>query len=114
MGDTLFPAMDKEFAPAPKPCSPLAAATDPVTSHMAAGELVESGTWSAQCQEVLEALRRFGPRITSAELAARSGLDRFKCGRRLPDLESAGKAKRDGQHRCLVGGKMAVEWSACK
>ena len=60
-------------------------------SRVAATRIVETGGYERQCSRVLEALKLHqGTRgITSADLAAASGLDRFEVARRLPDLRHA-------------------------
>lgn len=89
---------------------PLFSRSDPHTSAVAAEELVCSGVHAKQCRQVLEALRRH-PGSTSAELAQRSGLDRFLCARRLPDLRRAGLVVRDEQGRlCSATGRKALVW----
>jgi hypothetical protein len=114
MADTMFPSMDKDFAP--RPSSPIASPADPITSHLAAGELVESGARETNCQKVFDALVKYGPEITRAELAFMSGLDPSECARRLPDLAARGKAIRGPARECNVSLKhqMAITWSAIK
>lgn len=63
--------------------APRARTSDPVSSRMAAAALESAGVLSAQRREVLEALKQHGP-ATSAELADRAGLCRFRCARRWP------------------------------
>lgn len=88
---------------------PLARSGDPVTSKLAARELVDSGRLTAQQTEVLEALQRF-PGSTSAELAEAAGIDRYRVARRLPDLERLGRAAKGVRRICRAHGSKAVEW----
>lgn len=67
--------------------------TDPASSRRAAWEVTSTGRAGRQQQEVLEALTRYEG-STSRELAALSGLDRYVCGRRLPELERKNLVRR--------------------
>jgi hypothetical protein len=93
------------------PLPPIAADADPGTSHEAADELDGSGARARQMAEVLKALRRH-PGSTSRELGEASGLDRYLCARRLPDLRAAGLARQGPARACRVGGRAAVTWEA--
>ena len=84
---------------------------DPVTSALAAIELVESGTLNAQCTTVLAALAAH-PNTTSDELAHRAGLDRHMVARRLPDLSRAGLAKQVGRRPSDLSGRVSMVWCA--
>jgi predicted transcriptional regulator len=88
--------------------SPRARKSDPESSKAAAAELGCKGILSKQRQEVLEALRSCGP-STSAELAERSGLDRYLVARRLPELRDMGFIVQ-GEVRDSAVGRPAVEW----
>ena len=88
---------------------PLAANRDPITSHLAASQLTQSGARGKQKQRVLEALRSY-PGRTSAELALAAALDRYLVARRLPDLRSDGLAQQGAIRQCGVTGKQAVTW----
>lgn len=90
--------------------SPKARRSDPASSRQAAAELEASGALSRQRREVLEALKRFGP-STSAELAQRSGLDRYTVARRLPELRKLNFVIQGEVRNSLVG-RPAVEWRA--
>src|SRR5262249_60546773 len=65
---------------------PIARPTDPASSHDAAREIERSGRRVAQCEAVLETVKRH-PRRTSLELSRLSQLDRYTVSRRLPELE---------------------------
>jgi DNA-binding transcriptional ArsR family regulator len=91
---------------------PLASPHDPLTSHEAARALVASGALSHQRQEVLDALKRFGP-CTACELAAASGIDRFTASRRLPELAYLEKVQRLEARKCRVRSTKQTVWQAC-
>mgnify|MGYP001201477111 FL=1 len=84
--------------------------TDPVTSHEAATELVDSGGAAKQRTKTLNALRTLGP-CTSAELAQSAHMDRYVIARRLPDLARIGLASRGQRRKCRVTGRTAIVWS---
>lgn len=89
----------------------LARSSDPVSSHDAAAEVVESGRHETQCAAVLAAVTRW-PGLTSRELAARMGIDRYTVARRLPTLRDRGQVVQRGTRRCSVGRRSAVTWEA--
>lgn len=82
---------------------------DPVTSHLAAEKITRSGRRAIQRQAVLALVQKY-PGCTSLELARHSGMDRYICARRLPELESAGAVRKSGQKVCSVGQRPAVTW----
>lgn len=85
---------------------------DPITSLLAAREMVESGGLSGQRQRVLEALRKH-PGLTSDELAHASsgaGRDRFVFARRLPELVELGFAVQGAKRKSAMSGRMGVTW----
>ena len=85
--------------------------TDPVSSHAAARELVESGHHGKQCTGVLYALVD-NPGVTSRELADISGIDLAILFRRLPDLEKHGVVSRGTIRKCKKGNRLATTWIA--
>jgi len=85
--------------------------TDPVSSHSAAEELVESGHHGKQCTGVLLALVD-NPGTTSMELAVVANIDRHVVARRLPDLEKGGVVSRGTIRKCKVGKRLAMTWTA--
>lgn len=87
----------------------LARSTDAVSSHEAATEHVASGRNGQQCRLVFDCLTRCDG-STSAELAARFGLDRVMVARRLPDLERQGRVTRCGVRPCTASGRSGIEW----
>lgn len=89
--------------------SPIAANADPHTSHKAARELTDSGRRQSQTERVA-ALVRLTPGLTSAELAARHGLDRHSVAKRLSDALHAGLVTRTTARKCSVTGKEAFVW----
>jgi hypothetical protein len=93
--------------------APIASAKDPWTSHEAANDLTRSGIRAEQKLQVLKALRQY-PGSTSAELAAKSGMDRYRTARRLPDLRADGLVTNGMPQQCKpcsVTGKMALIWN---
>lgn len=93
---------------------PLSKNSDPITSCMAADELIESGRHDHQCKMVFGHLLAYitenmtGP--TSAELAKFSGLDRYTVARRLPDLEYRRLVYHADKRICSVSGRLCVTW----
>lgn len=86
---------------------------DPVSSQLAAQELVKSGRFDNQKDMVCDLLRTFnknGICPTSAEIAALTELDRYVPSRRLPDLEKEGRVTRLKTRMCNVTKKYCVTW----
>jgi hypothetical protein len=94
---------------------PAAAKADPPSSHAAAAELTSSGARQRQV-ELVAALVRKWPGLTSRELAERSGVDYHLVARRLPDCKRLGLAALIGgdDHPelrvCRHGGRLCVQW----
>ncbi|MEN4951887.1 winged helix-turn-helix domain-containing protein [Stenotrophomonas sp. TWI819] len=86
-----------------------ARATDPSTSHEAAGYVVSSGLQTQQQACALAAVRQH-PGLTSAELSQASGLDRFMLARRLPELLEAELVCHGEARKCAVSGRRAMTW----
>src|SRR6185369_5161507 len=86
---------------------PLARASDPATSHEAAAKmsahLGEAQAW-ALC------VLRANPGKTSTELDKIAQTPRGDVRKRLPELERAGLAYRDGTRVCEVTGFRAAIW----
>ena len=101
--------------PDPFDC-PIARNTDPMSSHLAADDIIKSGQREKQqeeCCRVVEA----NPGCTSRELAERTDSDRYMFSRRLPELERQGRVHRmrgmAGNillRKCAAGGKMCCVW----
>lgn len=92
--------------------APLTAKGDPWTSREAARELTRSGMRAEQKLAVLKALQQH-PGTTSAELARESGLDRFLCARRLPDLRADDLVTNGVPQEtrvCRVTGRPSLVW----
>lgn len=89
--------------------APLARATDPVTSHLAAAEVEGSGARDAQQRQAARAVRDF-PGHTSHELAQASGMDRYALARRLGEVEARGLIRRGDLRRCAVSGRLVLTW----
>jgi hypothetical protein len=93
---------------------PLARAGDPVTSHIAADKLKESGKWRGQKGIVLTWMREHkideAHSLTASEMARESGIRHPVCHKRLPDLESAGWVRKCGKRICKVTGELCCTW----
>jgi len=83
--------------------APRARKRDPLSSHAAADRVERSGALGRQMTRVLEAVRAT-PGLTSGELAARHGMDRYMVARRLPDLEQRNLVQR------IEHGERQVRW----
>lgn len=88
---------------------PIAANTDPWTSHAAAREVTRSGTRAVQQNICLGAVRLW-PSSTSAELARHIKSDRFMTARRLPELRTAGFLRNGEARTCAVTGQKSLTW----
>jgi len=89
--------------------APLAAAGDPITSHLAGEDVPrprqpETGI-ACVSQSQSEAL-------SSAAIAAAAGLDRVGVARRLPDAERDRLVERCGVRTCRVTGRPCLLWRA--
>ena len=83
--------------------------TDPVSSHEAAAEHVQSGRNAAQKTVVLDGLSAYS-NVTSDELARLLRVDRYMVARRLPELESEGLVMRSGSRPSEISGRTGVTW----
>lgn len=83
--------------------------TDPSTSHEAARHVVDSGVQVHQQACAILAVRQ-NPALTSAELSAVTGLDRFMLARRLPEALADGLVLRGEARKCSVSGRRACTW----
>jgi hypothetical protein len=90
----------------------LAAANDPVSSHLAAEEFTRSGRRDDQKRALLNWMRGQTRSLTSAEIAAHSGMDRRGVARRLPDLERDGFVERGSLRNCGQTNRWCVTWRA--
>jgi hypothetical protein len=93
----------------------LARAGDPVTSHIAADRLVESGKWRGQKGLVLTWMRENkivdeATSLTANEMAKKSGIRHPTCHKRLPDLEAAGWVVKCVKRDCKVTGELCWTW----
>ena len=92
--------------------TPAARSSDPETSRAAGRAVTLSGDRERQVRSVAEAVRRH-PGLTSAELAAACGLDRYVVARRLPDGEKVGLVRRGEPRACTATprpGLKALTW----
>lgn len=94
--------------------APLAATADPRTSHAAASDYTASGARTSDKARVLAALQLEPLYVTSAELAAHNGMDRYLVSRRLPDLKADGLVEQCNDRVCAIGGKRAMTWRAVR
>ena len=90
--------------------APLAASADPLSSHLAAAEVTNSGRRASQKREITVWLRGQNRPFTSMEIAHAAGLDRYMCARRLPDLERDGLVERCALRECEVSHRPAITW----
>ncbi len=88
---------------------PIAANVDPITSHIAAQQITQSGARDSQKRKVLDALRKY-PNKTSAELALAAAMDRYLVAKRLPDLMHDGLVEQGSIRTCRISGRPAVTW----
>ncbi|MBZ5677131.1 MAG: hypothetical protein LAP61_23040 [Acidobacteriia bacterium] len=90
---------------------PLAANSDPDTSHDAARDLVESGELARKKAFVLDFVRTLRQPATSYEIAKAMKADRHEVAKRLPDLRDSDKAVENrGRRKCAVTGRRALTW----
>lgn len=89
--------------------TPIARASDPLSSHLAAEAITASGTRFSQQEDAADAVSRH-PGHTSQELAELTGLDRYMLARRLPECETAGRVRKGPMRTCTVTGRKAHEW----
>jgi len=88
------------------------ATKDPPTSKLAGDAITRSGKRDSDKAKVLAFLRSRKGLYTSAEIAALSGLDRYLCARRLPDLERDHFVRRGLPQTCTITKQKAITWEA--
>jgi len=88
----------------------LAAAADPISSHLAAAELTSSGRRASQKRDIVNWLRGQSRPLTSMEIGNAAGLDRYMVARRLPDLEKDGLVERCAMRECAISRRPAITW----
>ena len=86
-----------------------ARSTDPRTSHAAARDAERRGVAAAHRLLCLAVVCR-EPGLTAAEIAARTGLERHKPSRRLPELRDDGLVVNGPTRRCSVQGRRSITW----
>lgn len=89
--------------------APLAASADPHTSHEAASRLVGTGQLDTELERIAAGLA-IHPGLTSRELAAAIGEDRYMVAKRMSVLAARGVAKRGEARTCTGSGRLAVTW----
>ena len=90
---------------------PRRTSSPPCTSRQAFKEVIATGKRAGQKRELLAWMREQGTPLTSAEIAARSGMGRHVVGRRLPDLERDGHVHRLPARVCAISGRNAITWT---
>lgn len=90
--------------------APLAAAADPIMSHLAATELTGSGRREAREAAIVAWLRANGSAFASTEIARAADLDCYIVARQRPDLERDGLVERCGMRVCTASGSPAISW----
>lgn len=89
--------------------SPIARRNDPSTSHEAAEHITKTGARASQQRAVLALVEQW-PGHTSAELAAKSTLDRWTVARRLPELRAVYFVKNGDARTCNITGRSGLTW----
>ena len=89
--------------------TPAARSTDPQSSHDAADLHMARGLRQTHIAVVADAVRAC-PGLTSAEIAARSCLERHEAARRLPDAMTAGVVRKGPARVCTMSGKLVTTW----
>lgn len=106
---TLFDDLPARARPRKRPEATRLARRGQQTSLEAAEELVKVGDHARQMLAVQAALAA-RPGLTSLQLAAASGIDRYIVARRLPDLARMGRARKGETVRDPETGRSAVTW----
>lgn len=89
----------------------LARRTDPITSKIAAKQMVESGKADSQRDRLL-AILKANPEKTARELSDISGMDYFQIQRRIGELEKLNLAARVRTRSCTITDRLMTEWIA--
>lgn len=87
----------------------LARSADPQTSHESAAEVIATGQLQGELERIAAGLE-LHPGLTSRELAAAIGEDRYMVAKRMSVLEGRGVAKRGDARECSDSGKRAITW----
>jgi hypothetical protein len=82
---------------------------DPVTSHMAADAVEQTGAAGNHRDRCLAAVKA-RPGMTAAEIAVAAGLERHEASRRLPELRAAGLVYTGQARTCEVQGHSSLTW----
>ena len=92
--------------PAETPCrrpAPIAANSDPISSHLAGAAIKASGADANQMRAIVAWMRANAREpLTSFEIAKYAGFDRYHVGRRMATLEQQGKVERCAKRICRV------------
>ena len=81
----------------------MARRTDHLSSHVAADKLEASGAAQSQRAEALALVTRW-PGMSSKQLARLANVDRYRLGRRLPEL------LREGRVKAIKAGTREICW----
>lgn len=84
-----------------------ARSADPLSSVLAGETIESSGKASMQRLKALAAVRS-NPGLTSKELSAKTGLDRYMLARRLPELLV--EVEKGAMRICSVSKRICVTW----
>lgn len=91
------------------PVMPMARRTDPATSHMAAKQAKELAAKHARM--ILATLEAHGP-LGVDGIAARCNITGHACGKRMSELERAGRVVLTGRTVPSTSGRAQREWRA--
>lgn len=83
--------------------------SDPITSHLAAEQIEESGDAESHRRILLAAVRQW-PGKTCGELAHLVLMRREPCGKRLPELRRAGLVRNGPERICSEQGTRQMTW----
>jgi hypothetical protein len=83
--------------------------SDPITSKLAAVEIIRSGTRAHQQAQTIAAVKAF-PGRTSAEIADAASFDRYALARRAGECEALGSIRRGEIKTCSISGRKALTW----
>lgn len=85
----------------------LARNTDPITSHLSADRVSEFS--GAHKQQILDALKKFGP-MTASEISAHVDLVGHQILKRLSDLHASSRIVPTGALRASASGRAQRVW----
>ena len=89
--------------------TPISRATDPISSHLAAAEITDSGVRGAHMRMILDAISHHDGE-TVHEMSTRLPLDPHQINRRLSDLAHLGLIRKGPVRQCRVSGRVLLTW----